>query len=264
MLYAAVIGIDKYKDKRIATLRHACNDAETLADRIEKTIHPAELRVFRLLNSKATVQAIRQLLGDDIPRLAKSRGDCVLLYFAGHGSPETPGSADEMSRYLVAYDTRYDQIFASGIDVERELIRWFQRIVGPEPVIFFVDACFSGRAGGRTFEGPQLKRARASGLRAAPALLSLANLDLGEGRAVITACDDNEVARESNEFGHGLFTYALLHTLTQPPSAEATIAVTTLYQQVAERVASLTKNDQHPILHGRLRGTRLPLLATRE
>jgi len=66
--------------------------------------------------------------------------------------------------------------------------------------MFFIDSCYSGDAGGRTFQHPLYQKR---------AVLTNEFLDdlAGEGRMVLTACDVNEVSLEAQKIGHGLFTY---------------------------------------------------------
>ena len=254
MLYAIIIGIDKYIDHNIRNLTYARQDAETFGRLIEDQIHPAEREVTYLLDSEATYRNLRVAIGEDLPRLVHKE-DIVLLYFAGHGSPETVASPDDVSRYLIMHDTEYENIYATGIDMERDVVRLFERLETPKLILLFIDACFSGRAGGRTFEGPRLKKTLAD-FRAGK--ISLKNLELGEGRVMVTACDDNQVAREYRELGHGVFTYFLLESLKTPKQNKNTISIHTLYEEVAEAVKNYTKGRQIPIINGRSRMAQLP------
>jgi uncharacterized caspase-like protein len=259
MLHAILIGIDKYRDPNIRTLSYAQADAEALKDLIEDRIHPVERQIHLLLNEEATKRNVMIAIGETLPRIANPE-DLILLYFACHGSPETDASPDEISRYLVVHDTEYDNIYATGIDMERELPRWYERIRKPKLVLLFIDACFSGRAGGRTFEGPHLSLARDRFRQTQP--ISLKNLDLGEGRLMVSACDDNQVAREDSSLSHGVFTYFLLETLKRPEGNAPTISVNTLYDEVAHAVRLHTNGRQVPIINGRSRLAQLPLLFT--
>src|SRR5262249_2916353 len=153
--------------------------------------------------------------------------DIVVLFFAGHGSPETGGSLDTVSRYLVLHDTEYENIFATGLDMEHELPRLCFDRIRAKLVVLFVDACFSGRSGGRTFEGVHLLHSRLhKGIRG---VINLSKLELGEGRVIITASDDDEVARESAHLRHGVFTYYLIQTLERADRRDQSISITSLY-----------------------------------
>lgn len=259
MLHAVIVGVDRYRDPNIRALSYARADAEALKDLIEDRIHPAERQVHLLMDEEATKRNVMVEIGETLPRIANPE-DLILLYFACHGSPETEASPDDVSRYIIVHDTEYDNIYATGIDMERELPRWYERIRGPKLVLLFIDACFSGRAGGRTFEGPRLNLARAQFRQTQP--ISLKNLDLGEGRLMVSACDDDQVAREDRHLGHGVFTHFLMETLKRPGGSTTTISVNALYDEVARAVRLHTGGRQVPIMNGRSRLAQLPLLFT--
>ena len=42
--------------------------------------------------------------------------DVVVIYFAGHGSPESPDAPANL--YLLPYDTKYDKIAATAFPME--------------------------------------------------------------------------------------------------------------------------------------------------
>jgi uncharacterized caspase-like protein len=255
MLQAVIVGIDKFRDPNITDLSYARADAEAFANLIEDKIHPAERQVQLLVDEAATKRNITIAIGEDLPRTSNP-DDLILLYFACHGSPEANFSAQEPSRFLIVHDTEFENIYATGIDMERDLPHWFERISQPKLILQFIDACFSGRAGGRTFEGPYLYRARAQVRGSAP--ISLRNLDLGEGRLMISACDDDQVAREDRGLGHGVFTHYMLEVLTHQDVNQNTISVHTLYEEVARSVQKFTNGRQVPVINGRSRFAQLP------
>jgi uncharacterized caspase-like protein len=98
------------------------------------------------------------------------------------------------------------------------------------------------------------------GIRTA-APIKLSEMELGEGRLIMTASDDDEVARESHELRHGVFTHFLINTLASQATKGKYISVPTLYDLVSDRVVAYTKGRQHPILNGRTRLGRLPVFA---
>lgn len=257
MLRAVVIGINNYADPRIQDLSYAVADAAALARLLDERIHPAERTVKVLLNAQATQRNVKVAIGEELAREG-SPNDLIFIYFAGHGTPETRAGPDEASRYLVAHDTEYQNIYATGLDMARDFPRWFERIAEPRLVLVIVDACFSGRAGGRTFEGPALRRSRAT-LRS-PAPISLKAMDFGEGRFVLAASGDKEVARESARLRHGIFTHHLLSALTTPTSQSPLVSVLELYEIVANLVRRDTGGKQTPTIHGKGRLPKVPVL----
>jgi uncharacterized caspase-like protein len=253
------VGIDTYKDPNISRLQYAAADAHSLYRLFEANLEPNDRDVRLLTNGAAAKQTVMKAVGEDLARVTVE-DDIVVLFFAGHGSPETGGSLDTVSRYLVLHDTEYENIFATGLDMEHELPRLCFDRIRAKLVILFVDACFSGRSGGRTFEGVHLLRSRLhKGIRGA---INLSKLELGEGRVIITASDDDEVARESADLGHGVFTYYLIQTLERADAGNPSISITSLYDAVSGKVHEHTAGRQHPVLNGRTRLGKLPVFAT--
>jgi uncharacterized caspase-like protein len=208
-LYGVFVGIDVYEDQRIRKLNFAVHDAKQFHRIVAERILDRECVTRLLTDHHATKTNILSIIGNQLAGEATA-DDFVLLYFSGHGSPETSSAVDTVSRYLIMYDTDYEDIFATGLDLERDIVRLLERLKS-NLVVVFIDSCFSGRAGGRTFEGPNLVKAGLD-LRG-PEGISLQKLKLGGGRVIITACKDNEVAREDRKLGHGIFTFHLLRVL---------------------------------------------------
>ena len=259
-LFGTFVGINKYKDSRIRPLRFATRDAQQFYKVINERIKSSERRTWLLTDEAATKTEVMKLIGTKLASQVLE-DDIVLLYLSTHGSPETSGNIDDTSRYLIMHDTDYNDIFSSGIDLERELTTLVKRIRS-KWVLFIVDSCFSGKAGGRTFEGPVLSSLSLRGKDG----ISLQSFSLGQGRIMIAACDDDEVALESERLEHGVFTFQLLRVLTDPriPNVKSdfghTIGVGMFYEEVAKRVAEFTGGKQRPILNGRLAGAQIPML----
>jgi uncharacterized caspase-like protein len=260
-LYGIFIGVDNYADPYIPRLNYARADAKSFYELVMESLDPSECHLQLLVDIQATKLAVAKAIGEDLSRMS-NENDIVLLFFSGHGSPETSGSIDKVSRYLILHDTDYNSIFATGLDMERELPRICFERIRAGLVLVFVDACFSGHSGGKTFRGPQFETERMKqGIRTA-APIKLSEMDLGEGRLIMSASDDDEVARESHELRHGVFTHFLIDTLASQTSKDKYISVPTLYDQVSDRVVAYTKGRQHPILNGRTRLGRLPMFVS--
>lgn len=137
MLHAIMVGINKYRDPSIDDLSYARKDAEDFGTLINERIHPSERQVRFIFDEEATRRNLMVAIGEDLARVATNPDDIILLYFAGHGSPETESSPDEVSRYLVTHDTEYECIYSTGLDIERDLPRWFERIQEPKLLFFF-------------------------------------------------------------------------------------------------------------------------------
>ena len=75
-----------------------------------------------------------------------------------------------------------------------------------ERMVVFLDACYSGAAGGRTFASSKTRAVTVDDL-------FLDRLTRSKGRAIVTASRPSEVSIELAELGHGIFTYYLVRGL---------------------------------------------------
>jgi uncharacterized caspase-like protein len=250
VLHSVIIGINTYSDPKIPNLRSARSDAEAVSLLLREGIVASERTVKTLLDEQATRRAVVEAVGEALPR-KQNKGDLVLIYFAGHGSPEQENPPDKISRYLVPHDTEYRSVFATGLGLETDLVALLDR-QSTGRVLLILDACFSGQAASRSFLGPHLER-RAAQFRAP---ISLRHLDLGFGRGVMAACADDESAQEDAD--HGVFTRNLLDALRI--SKHPTIGIGELYEDVFMKVVQQTRGAQHPVLKGEFEGMRLPRL----
>jgi len=94
----------------------------------------------------------------------------------------------------------------------------------------------------------------------------LERLTRSRGRVVITASGPNEVALESPDLGHGIFTYYLLEGLAGKAdrNGDGLVTVSELYEYVEDQVdrkAREAGGRQRPLMKGEIEGT-LPLSRT--
>src|SRR5947209_1863099 len=95
--HVVIVGIDSYKDPRISHLNCAVADASAFFDCIETSIPKSQANLYLLTNQEATLKALRTTVGEVVARRTQPE-DLVILFFAGHGSPETSGGVDETAR----------------------------------------------------------------------------------------------------------------------------------------------------------------------
>src|SRR5262245_48848783 len=152
--WAVVIGVGDYENKNIAKLRYTVNDAEVLYRTITGPGGFKKEHVLLLTDKterKPTLRNIKWALGTFLARSAK-RDDTVLIFFAGHGAPEIDQRGlerDGLAKYLVPSDADADDLYSTALPMD-ELQNVFSRIEA-ERLVVFLDACYSGAAGGRTF-----------------------------------------------------------------------------------------------------------------
>ncbi len=258
--WAVVIGAGRYESPEVPRLRYTVPDAEGL---YQILIGPAGFKQEHVLlltdrtERKPTLRNIKWALGTFLARSAK-KDDTVFIFFAGHGAPEVDQQGverDGLAKYLVPIDAEPDDLYSTALPMD-ELQTIFNRIEA-ERVIVFLDACYSGAAGGRTFAS---KKTRAMNVDD----LFLERLTRSKGRAILTASRPAEVSLELPELGHGVFTYYLIQGLQGAADLnhDGIVSLQELYeyleQQVTQKARSVGGN-QHPVMKGELEGV-LPLV----
>ncbi|MBI2369595.1 MAG: caspase family protein, partial [Deltaproteobacteria bacterium] len=253
--WAVVIGIGSYDDPRIGKLRYTVPDAEAMYRYLTTDGGYAPDHVVLLTDKterKPTLRNIRWALGEFLARRAVKQ-DTVFIYYAGHGAPEIDQQgieSDGVSKYLIPIDADPDTLYSTAFPMD-EIRTIFGRIEA-ERVIVFLDACYSGATGGRTFARAGM---RASNLNDQ----FLERLTRSKGRVIVTAAAANEVSLELPEFGHGIFTYYLLEGLRGKADAngDGIITLGEVYQYVEEQVVRKSRaagGRQHPVMKGEMEG----------
>jgi hypothetical protein len=255
--YAVVIGVGRYENVAIPSLKYAVPDAEAMYNVLVATAGFKKDNVVLLTDRtdrKPTLRNIKWALGTFLARAAQ-KDDTVIVYFAGHGAPEIDQRGlerDGLAKYLIPSDADPDDLFSTALPMD-DLQAIFGRIEA-ERVVMFLDACYSGAASlnGRTFAA---KRTRAGTVDD----LFLERLTRSKGRAIITASRPNEVSIELPELGHGVFTYYLAEGLRGAGdlNRDGIVSLQELYEYVEQQVVRKARSvggNQHPIMKGELEG----------
>jgi hypothetical protein len=247
--WAVVIGISKYRDSRIAGLRYAAADAKAFQEWLisQQGGGYAPSRVRLLLDSDASVQNIRYALFNWLKQALEE--DLVTIYFAGHGSPESPDSPNNL--FLLPFDGDYDDIATTGFpmwDIETAL----KRFIKAKKVVVIADACHSGGVG-QSFD---IARRGNRGVEINPINSGLQNLSkIGDGVAVISASDEKQFSQESQSWGggHGVFTYFLLKGLNGEAdyNKDGRVTLGELIPYLSEQVRRETRSAQSPTVAGK-------------
>jgi uncharacterized caspase-like protein len=247
--WAVVVGISSYRDSQVPDLRYASADAKSFYDwAVSATggrYAPARIRL--LLDEQATAANIKNALFNWLGQALEE--DVVTIYFAGHGSPQSPDHPDNL--YLLPHDCRYDNIATTGFpmwDIETAL----KRFIKAKKVVVIADACHSGGVG-QSFD---IARRAKRDLKVNPVSTGIQKLtQVGEGVCVISASDENQYSQESKDWGggHGVFTYFLLKGLKGDAdyNKDASVNLGELTSYVSQEVRRATKNTQSPTVAGR-------------
>jgi uncharacterized caspase-like protein len=184
---------------------------------------------------------------------AANRVVLVLIYFAGHGGAEvdTRGfQRDGLAKYLVPSDADPDDLYSTALPMD-DLQTIFGRIEA-ERVVAFLDASYSGAAGGRTF-APKKTRSGSVDDR------FLERLTRSKGRAIIASSRPSEAAIAGADLRHGFFTYYLLEGLKGAAdlNRDGIVSLQELYEYVEQQVVRKSRavgGNQHPVMKGELEG----------
>jgi uncharacterized caspase-like protein len=261
--WAVVIGVGGYDSAAIPRLRYTVPDAEAI---YQTLVGPAGFKKDNVLlltdrsERKPTLRNIKWALGTFLGRSAQ-KDDTVVIFFAGHGAPEvdTRGlERDGLAKYLIPSDADPDDLYSTALPMD-ELQTIFGRIEA-DRVVAFLDACYSGAAGGRTFAA---KKTRATNVDD----LFLERLTRSKGRAIITASRPSEVSIELPELGHGIFSYYLVNALKGAGdlNRDGIVSLQEVYEYVEQQVTAKSRavgGNQHPVMKGELEGV-LPLAKVR-
>ncbi len=227
-LYILAVGVSKYKNPEY-TLNYAAKDASdfatTLQNQSGKLYREVEVRV--LTDEKASKDGALDGL-EWIQKQTTSR-DVAMIFLSGHGVRD--GSGDY---YYVPYDFDMEHKRSTGV-LFYEIEKTIKDIAGK--VVFFVDTCHSGGAGGKT---------RDIGSDIGSIVNELSSAE--NGAIVFAASTGKEFALEDPKWEHGAFTKALLEGLAGKADikGDGRITITGLDYYLSERVKELTGGNQHP------------------
>lgn len=260
-LYLLAIGVSSYADARL-TLGFAAKDATDLAALIARTGDDSVRIVTRVL-ANADAATIRAAASFFTPATVD---DTAVVFVAGHG-----GHANDSRYYYLARDTQIATLPTSGVP--------FQDIEGllsankARRRVLLLDTCESG-ASDADSAGPVVTLARGKS-RAVRGLVldtrssasplsnvarhllqertrySLADLGRRSGAVVLSSARGDEASFEFEDLRNGVFTAALLKTLSEKPAASTgttPLSIHALRQSAYAFVVERTEGHQHPTI----------------
>lgn len=207
--YALLIGLNRYAYPAvgIATLDYAKADVTAL----KKVLEQQGYEVTALWDEMAVREGIVRELSRHATIVAES--DDFLLYYAGHG---VRNKAINRKTYWLTYDAKLEALDIAGIRLPH-LLDYVADIRARRKLVL-LDHCFSGdvipsRAESDPSRAPGDGDVRAEGRGAFPVADVAGSINLA-GEGVILVAAARGAAYELKDYGHGLFTYALLKALT--------------------------------------------------
>lgn len=240
--WAIIIGVSLYQYG--SNLTYCDDDARALHDTLSPVWGDNHTKL--LLNSQATKANIQNAISTWLDPL-EDEDDTVLFYFSGHGSQagfdRSPyDESDGEDETICPYDT---SSYSWTYDVfDDELESWLGNLEAGKQVVI-LDSCFSG--GFITKSGSH--RPTGNARDAADGFTR----DLSRsGRAILSACAENESSWERAALGHGVFTYYLLNAFHHLKAADANgddaFSAEELFSYAQPRTTNY-ESTQHPQIY---------------
>lgn len=136
-VHALIIGISKYADNSINSLKYADADAQVFRQYVEKYYKGRKINIKYLVNQDANAIKIAQMLRE-INNDSKAN-DLVIIYFAGHGM------IDKSIAYLLCHDARKEYVGLGGSISKEYLIGAIKDFeLKKVKTMLIIDACHSG------------------------------------------------------------------------------------------------------------------------
>ncbi|MEO1259418.1 MAG: caspase family protein [Bacteroidota bacterium] len=236
---ALVIGVSKYQDSAIPSLRFAHRDAEEfvayLKSRSGGSLQAEQIEL--ITNEQATAANIYSKL--DWLLEVTTEGEQVIIYFSGHGDVETATSRNR--GFLLAHDTpptnyRIGALRVNDLnDVLADLVE-----INKARVLLIADACRSGKLAG--------------GADGATSTASALSQEF-KNQVKILSCKPDEFSLEGEQWGggRGVFSYHLIDGLmgmANLDSNEGEIFLFELEDYLKNKIQQETDYSQSPVLVG--------------
>lgn len=227
-LYVLCVGVGQYQNAdgiRLKNLKFASGDARDVAARLQKEGAPLYQKVEvysggALLDQEATPGNIRAGLKWLQEKVRPGQIDTVVVFLSGHGLSDAQGRYFFPTHVFDAHDIQGTSV--SGEELQRELGGKLRA----KSVFLFVDTCHSGALAG----------ARSDDL----------NFDINaSGVYMMASSGSAQSSYESESWGHGAFTLALLKSLgSRALARDGAIRFDVLTYAVPAEIARLMREAQ--------------------
>lgn len=240
--YALVVGVSRYKfhEGGLNDLEYADADSRSIAQFLKTRAGFKDADISYLENENATVENVRAAVDLFLDRAREN--DLVFLFVASHG---TQDPFDPKNLYLVLHDSKVTNMSRTALNMS-ELQTLFSTRLRAKRMVILIDACHSGGVdAGQASGARQLERNENNTFN-----VYAEKLFSGEGRALLTSSDVNEISQEGKKWGggHGVFTWAILEGLSGVADFNHDRVVTTgeLFDFVSNKVREQTSGRQSP------------------
>ena len=232
-LYMLAIGLNEYKNKKF-NLNYCRPDVDAFADAFRKRSGKlfAEIEVFKIYDEEATGEAISEKM-NEIAQVATA-DDVFVFAFAGHGVMSGGEGGKDPEFHIIPYDVTQmygnDEMLAE-LALSGSRLQQMAAAIPARKQLMVLDACQSGGV------------VESFAIRGAAEERALAQLARSSGMYVLASTRSEQFATETEELGHGLFTFALLEALEGKGDAnkDGKITVKEVEAWLNERVPELSE-----------------------
>lgn len=258
-LYAVVIGVSRYADRRF-DLDYAAKDAVDVGTVLASSKRFARVHVHRILDERATranIMAARAFLEQ------AGVDDTVVVFLAGHGLLDR-----KLDYYFATHDIDPRDPARAGLGYG-DLTALITGLAARRRLVL-IDTCHAGEADKeaaawtppagiptrrhvKRFRGLRLVRPVPDDQSFGLMLQLFTDLRGGSGAIVVGSAGGAELALESSRYRNGVFTFALLEALEQnrgDVDRSGDVSATELVRYLRTRVVALTQGAQRPATRG--------------
>ncbi len=245
---ALVVGINEFQDPSWRSLHYAVNDADAMAAALRNPDVSYFDQVIELTKPWETtrdgiIEALRQLGNQNM-----NPDDVVLVYISTHGTLAKDRD-NQLHQYLVTCDTRFDDIPATGLDMD-QLNRIFNSLTSKRKVLI-IASCHSGQ--GKSELPPDVQTDLShlkSGFFVKPIETA------SEATVVIGASDWGETALEDPKLQHDIYTYFFLKGMTSyDRNEDGAVSISEAHDYAQRQTYYYTHGQQRPFAHSDIFGS---------
>jgi WD40 repeat protein/uncharacterized caspase-like protein len=207
-LWLLLVGVNKYQDQRLASLRYSAVDCQGLAAALADATQEFPQTQERVYHDFSSGLPILSTVRDSLREIsAKAQPqDTILFYFSGHGMLE----ANSQQAFLCLADTQTDDLPNTGLGLQ-EILQLLANSQA-QTQLMWLDACHSG---GLTFRGVKSELNTPYLPNPTSQMVELLHQQAKQSKGfyALLSCDTNQQSWEFPELGHGVFTYYLIRGL---------------------------------------------------
>jgi len=232
-LWVLAIGVSRYDHlPHSRQLAYADDDARAIADAFQKLEGKLYKKVYtRVISDDSAIQPTGDNIVDNLDFVTQAgQYDTAILFIAGHAMRDA-----KRNFYFLPKDASFEP---NGDLKKSSAVRYSEFVAvmdQPARTLLFTDTCHAEGISGKKTRGidsdEQVKFFQDT------------------GAIILTSSRGDEESQESDKWGHGLFTYAILEGLRGAADVykERPITMKELDAYISETVPRLSGGTQHPI-----------------